>query len=342
MALINTWVWTSGTITDISIFLRFEDYPVEGNYVENAVWNDVKSNGDLNDGSNNFEGQDSVILNGKELDILEIGRFGGTVKLKDGTELDHGGTLNYMMMARLEDDTLIIRLNDRWQDELEDAGIGPGDIKFVYPDQSIEQNADPDIDHIDNDSFVCFAKGTSIATPGNDISVEDLEIGDLVLNQNGEAVEVKWVGIQTVLTAFPPCRTSDPGAYRSRRTRSGSSARHAHGNCRSRHVGRRCAVATPPLFSMARQSRACRSKRWAKAIRCIMSKPSGMKSSLQTVHRRKPLSTTSRARFSTTTPSSKALYGADVDLEELPYARAMSARQVPDRIKRGFENQDAA
>lgn len=49
---------------------------------------------------------------------------------------------------------------------------------------------------------ICFAAGTLIATPKGDARVEDLVIGTLVMTVDGRAVPVKWIGRQTVVTAF--------------------------------------------------------------------------------------------------------------------------------------------
>ncbi|WP_050529109.1 Hint domain-containing protein [Pseudaestuariivita atlantica] len=48
----------------------------------------------------------------------------------------------------------------------------------------------------------CFAAGTLIATPDGEIAVETLSIGDLVIDQHGNTVPVKWIGRQTVHKLF--------------------------------------------------------------------------------------------------------------------------------------------
>nr|WP_294522334.1 Hint domain-containing protein [uncultured Rhodopila sp.] len=40
----------------------------------------------------------------------------------------------------------------------------------------------------------CFAEGTGIATPAGNVAVETLSIGDMVVNQAGEARAIKWIG----------------------------------------------------------------------------------------------------------------------------------------------------
>ena len=41
---------------------------------------------------------------------------------------------------------------------------------------------------------VCFAEGTGIATPGGDVAVEALSVGDDILTAEGRSVAVRWVG----------------------------------------------------------------------------------------------------------------------------------------------------
>jgi hypothetical protein len=49
---------------------------------------------------------------------------------------------------------------------------------------------------------VCFLAGTLIATPGGEVAVENLRVGDPVLTSDGRAVPVRWVGRQGIVTAF--------------------------------------------------------------------------------------------------------------------------------------------
>ena len=49
---------------------------------------------------------------------------------------------------------------------------------------------------------VCFAAGTLIATPTGDTKVEELKIGDMVRNSDGQDVPIKWVGRQTIHKLF--------------------------------------------------------------------------------------------------------------------------------------------
>jgi hypothetical protein len=52
------------------------------------------------------------------------------------------------------------------------------------------------------DIVTCFLPGTLIACPGGERAVETLAIGDPVLTAGGEAVPVKWLARQTVAPPF--------------------------------------------------------------------------------------------------------------------------------------------
>jgi len=48
----------------------------------------------------------------------------------------------------------------------------------------------------------CFTPNTLISTPTGSTPVQDLQIGDLILNHAGESVPVKWIGRQRLHPAF--------------------------------------------------------------------------------------------------------------------------------------------
>ena len=53
-----------------------------------------------------------------------------------------------------------------------------------------------------NIDVTCFMPGTLIRTPAGEVAVELLEIGDQVLTVDGRSVPVRWIGRQTVSTIF--------------------------------------------------------------------------------------------------------------------------------------------
>jgi len=60
-------------------------------------------------------------------------------------------------------------------------------------------NNDHDHHHPD---CVCFMAGTRILLPSGEVNVEDLKPGDLVLTTDGRTAPVRWIGRQTVRSAF--------------------------------------------------------------------------------------------------------------------------------------------
>ena len=67
-------------------------------------------------------------------------------------------------------------------------------------------------------SVICFAHGTQIATPGGEVPVDQLAVGDRVLTASGDAVPIIWVGVGRVLVtpgvAVRRCRSSCVGSAR--------------------------------------------------------------------------------------------------------------------------------
>lgn len=51
---------------------------------------------------------------------------------------------------------------------------------------------------------LCFAEGTMIATPEGERPVEELSRGDIILTADGRQVPVRWMGYQTIMSAFRP------------------------------------------------------------------------------------------------------------------------------------------
>ena len=56
----------------------------------------------------------------------------------------------------------------------------------------------------------CFCAGTLIATPGGERAVETLAIGDTVTTADGDVRTVRWIGRQTIVTAFADAARSLP------------------------------------------------------------------------------------------------------------------------------------
>lgn len=71
---------------------------------------------------------------------------------------------------------------------------GTASLVFDYASQSVQYNATA--------AVLCFLSGTLIATPGGDVPVEELRPGVMVRLADGGTAPVRWVGHQTVMRRF--------------------------------------------------------------------------------------------------------------------------------------------
>ena len=81
--------------------------------------------------------------------------------------------------------------------------------------QSIQRVTDGDTAFAIDDATpgaanVCFATDTLIATPAGERRVQDLQTGDLILAADGRAVPVLWLGVQKVTSRFGPAERLRP------------------------------------------------------------------------------------------------------------------------------------
>jgi VCBS repeat-containing protein len=58
-----------------------------------------------------------------------------------------------------------------------------------------------DTDTVTINILICLARGTLVATPDGEVSVEDLRPGDLVLTADGRAEPVRWIGSRQLTSA---------------------------------------------------------------------------------------------------------------------------------------------
>ncbi len=80
-------------------------------------------------------------------------------------------------------------------------GSGLGADGYIFFDNPVTAPAFFPGFNFGNYSF-CFIAGTEIATPGDAIKVENLEIGDEIKTADGQIIPVKWIGTQTIIPAF--------------------------------------------------------------------------------------------------------------------------------------------
>ncbi len=76
---------------------------------------------------------------------------------------------------------------------------GPGGT-FLFTTGNPAANAVPTFSP--GNFTVCFMPGTLIATPSGERAIETLSIGDEVLTADGRAVQVRWIGRQTIAARF--------------------------------------------------------------------------------------------------------------------------------------------
>ena len=177
----------------------------------------------------------------------------------------------------------------------------------------------------------CFCSGTSIATPSGEALVEDLAIGDLILAEGGRIVPVKWIGRQTVMTRFGPAERLMPvrfaaGALGEGLPHSDLTVTADHGMlvdgviCHAGALVNGSTITRVPLVEMDETYTVYHIETDEHEI--ILANGAPAETFIDNVSRRV---FDNFAEF-------EALYGDVPEMEELPYPRAMSARQVPGRI----------
>lgn len=187
----------------------------------------------------------------------------------------------------------------------------------------------------------CFLAGSQIATPEGECAVEALAVGDAVLTEDGRAVAVKWIGRQTVFPAFGPAERLMPVRFAAGSL--GGGLPHAdlivtadHGMlidgviCHAGALVNGETITTVPLAEFGDRYTVYHIETEAHEI--ILANGAPAETFIDNVSRR---CFDNFAEFA-------ALYGDVPEMEELPYPRAMSARQVPARIKAKLDGRKAA
>ncbi|WP_127560698.1 Hint domain-containing protein [Nioella ostreopsis] len=183
-----------------------------------------------------------------------------------------------------------------------------------------------------NTNTLCFCAGTLIATPEGDRLVEELSIGDRVLNAQGRAIPVKWIGYQTVSTRFGPAERLMPVRFAAGSLGAGLpyeplTVTADHGMlvdgviCHAGALVNGTTITQVPLAEMGASYTVFHIETEAHEI--ILANGALTETFIDNVSRRV---FDNFAEF-------EALYGDVPEMEELPYPRAMSARQVPNMIK---------
>ncbi|WP_420397715.1 Hint domain-containing protein [Nioella sp.] len=183
--------------------------------------------------------------------------------------------------------------------------------------------------------YLCFAEGTAIASPNGEVAVESLAIGDRVLTAEGRSVAVKWIGRQTVMTLFGPAERSMPVRFAAGSLGDGLphndlTVTADHGMlvddviCHAGALVNGTTITRVPLAEMGESYTVYHIETEAHEI--ILANGAPAETFIDNVSRR---AFDNFAEFET-------LYGDVPEMEELPYPRAMSARQVPLRLRAKF------
>ncbi|WP_306046281.1 Hint domain-containing protein [Nioella sp. MMSF_3534] len=180
----------------------------------------------------------------------------------------------------------------------------------------------------ETDAFLtCFAAGSQISTPEGERAIETLRIGDLIETANG-AVPVKWIGRQTVSTRFGPAERLMPvrfaaGALGPNVPHTDLTVTADHGMlvegviCHAGALVNGVTITRVPLAEMGESYTVYHIETEEHEI--ILANGAPAETFIDNVSRRV---FDNYAEF-------EALYGDVPEMEELPYPRAMSARQVP-------------
>ncbi|WP_164744710.1 Hint domain-containing protein, partial [Nioella ostreopsis] len=184
---------------------------------------------------------------------------------------------------------------------------------------------------IDLGNVMCFCAGTRIATPTGCRAVEALAIGDRILTAEGRAVPVKWIGRQTVVTRFGPAERLMPVRFAAGSLGAGLPYKPLtvtadHGMlvegviCHAGALVNGTTITRVPLAEMGETYTVYHIETEDHEI--ILANGAPAETFIDNVSRRV---FDNFAEF-------EALYGDVPEMEELPYPRAMSSRQVPGRI----------
>lgn len=187
----------------------------------------------------------------------------------------------------------------------------------------------------------CFLTDTQIATPGGDVAVQDLKVGDLIRTETGRDAAVKWVGRQTVMTRFGAAERLMPvrfaaGSLGNGLPHSDLTVTADHGMlldgviCHAGALVNGTTIFQVPLAQMGSQYTVYHVETEEHEI--LFANGALAETFIDNVSR---TVFDNYAEFET-------LYGDVPEIAELPLPRAMSARQVPASVKARLEAKIAA
>jgi len=262
------------------------------------------------------------------------GALTGTITNDNAFLIGEGGPTFYMWGTATVDGIQMPVFADGTAAEL--FVYNPGPTSVSWPATLTNYSQGPG-----NDYYYCFTAGTLIATPVGDRRVETLTIGDPILTADSRSVAVKWIGRQTVHSRFAPAARLMPVRFSAGSL--GPNVPHTdltvtadHGMlvdgviCHAGALVNGSTVTRVPLSEMGETFTVYHIETEAHEI--ILANGAPAETFIDNVSRR---AFDNFAEF-------EALYGEVPEMEELPYPRAMSARQVPALIRMALHPNSAA
>jgi Ca2+-binding RTX toxin-like protein len=179
---------------------------------------------------------------------------------------------------------------------------------------------------------LCFGEGTMIDTPDGPSAVETRKTGDLVTTLDGKAVPVRWLARQTIMAGFGPAERLMPvriaaGALGAGLPNADLTVTADHGMlvdgviCHAGALVNGTTITRVPLAEMGDRYTVYHIDTEAHEI--VLANGAAAETFIDNAGR---MAFDNYAEFA-------AKYGDVAEMEELDYPRAMSARQVPARIR---------
>ncbi|WP_146343811.1 Hint domain-containing protein [Falsiphaeobacter marinintestinus] len=341
----GTLTWTTGDAISAGTVITFDDLAV----TQTVTASGVADTGTLvESGSFSIAAADEAIYAYQGTDAATPTQFlsmiqnetdGGAGEIPTGMTASNG-----LVSIDLDEDVMIYTGTTSFPDASTALTAIGNSANWSTQDGSGDQSSDltsPDFpDDVPTSFALCFAKGTLIATPRGTAAVETLASGDPILTQDGTQVTVKWVGRQTVATRFAPAERLMPVRFAAGSL--GAGLPHADLTVTADHAmlidGVLCnasalvngtTITRVPLDEMGDTFTVYHIETEAHEI--ILANGAPTETFIDNVSR----------RVFDNFAEYEALYGDTPEMTELPYPRAMSARQVPQQV-RSVLNADCA
>ena len=174
-------------------------------WLDGGTGNDTLSGGTGNDTLTGGDGDDRFIYTpGDGHDTITDFNFGNTGTLDDGDShnndsIDLSGYYDHIseLYADMADDGVLNQSNStdmqgRATDYSNNTQFGSGSLTFT------NASADSSSFTAENTGVVCFSSGTVIRTPGGDVLIDALKVGDFVTTMDNGPQRICWIGRRTL------------------------------------------------------------------------------------------------------------------------------------------------